>query len=312
MARVALWRRWGESSLGNTAGGPRGDCAEQGFLAGLGAGAVSSGIGQNNSTDSGRPGWRHHAAPLGLGTWTAPSVEGALSLGIGRGVSAARGPGPRCSERARACEGGELGPRHDQFLGTRVGEASNPGPAPFGPWDPDPAFTSQFATCGEGWVVFFGGDARPRREFNPFLQGRGPLGWQRDDFPRLRGEQLFLRLNCGAGLRLCRGKTGPAPLGGPGSQTALVGVRMAPSGLAWTTGDPKREGDPWTHADLACGIGGFTVAAHAVGATTTWACDVNRTAVNAYNAAHGRGHARPAECHPIELRTRWSKHVGRT
>ena len=45
-------------------------------------------------------------------------------------------------------------------------------------------------------------------------------------------------------------------------------------------------------------------------AATTWACDVNRTAVDAYNAAHGRGRTRPAECHPIELRTRWSRHVG--
>ena len=54
------------------------------------------------------------------------------------------------------------------------------------------------------------------------------------------------------------------------------------------------------HADLACGIGGFTVAAQSPGAATTWACDINRTAVDAYNAAHGHIHACPAECHPIE------------
>ena len=64
------------------------------------------------------------------------------------------------------------------------------------------------------------------------------------------------------------------------------------------------------HADLACGIGGFTVAAQSLGAATTWACDINRTAVHAYNAAHSHTHSCPAECHPIEQRARWSKHVG--
>ena len=85
---------------------------------------------------------------------------------------------------------------------------------------------------------------------------------------------------------------------------------MAPSGLAWTTSDPKRTKGPVTHADLACGIGGFTVAAQALGATTNWACDINRTAVDAYNAARSHALARPAECHPIELMTRWSRHGG--
>ena len=98
-------------------------------------------------------------------------------------------------------------------------------------------------------------------------------------------------------------------VGHPGSQAA-VPIRMAPSGLVWTTENPSREKTPWAHADLACGIGGFTVAAQTLGATTTWACDINRTAVDAYNAAHGHVHACPAECHPIEQRARWSKHVG--
>ena len=57
-------------------------------------------------------------------------------------------------------------------------------------------------------------------------------------------------------------------------------------------------------------VGGFTVAAQALGATTTWACDINRTAVEAYNAAHSHARTRPAECHTIELRTRWGRHVG--
>ena len=48
-------------------------------------------------------------------------------------------------------------------------------------------------------------------------------------------------------------------VGHSGSRTAVVKVRMAPPGLAWRTGDPKGEEEPWTHANLVCGIGGFTV-----------------------------------------------------
>ena len=99
-------------------------------------------------------------------------------------------------------------------------------------------------------------------------------------------------------------------VGHPGSLPAVVSIHMAPSGLAWTTSDPKRTKGPVTHADLACGIGGSTVAAQALGVTTTWACDINRTAVDAYNAAHSHAPTQPAECHPIELRTRWSRHGG--
>ena len=58
------------------------------------------------------------------------------------------------------------------------------------------------------------------------------------------------------------------------------------------------------------GIGGFTVAAQVLGATTTWACDINRTAVEAYSAAHSHAFTRPAECHLFELRIRWCRHVG--
>merc|ERR1711906_30518 len=63
------------------------------------------------------------------------------------------GAGPERGPAARAL--GDAGnPRRDRFLGVRVGEASNPGPGPLGPWEPDPAFTSRFATFGEGWVAF--------------------------------------------------------------------------------------------------------------------------------------------------------------
>ena len=50
-------------------------------------------------------------------------------------------------------------------------------------------------------------------------------------------------------------------VGHQGSGMAVIRVRMAPSGLVWRTGCPKDAQEPWTHADLAYGIGGFTVAA---------------------------------------------------
>ena len=96
----------------------------------------------------------------------------------------------------------------------------------------------------------------------------------------------------------------------PGSGAAVVKVHMAPSGLAWRTGDPRGAERPWTHADLACGIGGFTVAAQSLGASTTWACGINREATQAYNVAHAHARTSPGRCHPIELRSQWAHHVG--
>ena len=190
-------------------------------------------------------------------------------------------------------------------------EASNPGPAPLGPWEPDPAFTSQFATFGEGWVALIYLGVLDRDETPPFsFRAGAPLGGRVATFHVLGEGHLFCGLTTGRAY-VCAEARPIMPnwegahefhVGHPGSQAAVVSIRMAPSGLAWTTEDPGRQGRPWTHADLACGIGGFTVAAHALGATTTWACDVNRTAVEAYNAAHSRDRACPAECHPIEQR----------
>ena len=85
---------------------------------------------------------------------------------------------------------------------------------------------------------------------------------------------------------------------------------MAPSGLVWKTGDPKDAQAPWTHADLACGIEGFTVAAQSLGASTVWACDIDREATQAYNAAYAHSAATPARCHPIELRSQWAQLAG--
>lgn len=52
------------------------------------------------------------------------------------------------------------------------------------------------------------------------------------------------------------------------------------------------------------------MAAQSLGASTVWACDVDREATQAYNAAHAHAAAAPARCHPIELRSQWAQHAG--
>ena len=87
-------------------------------------------------------------------------------------------------------------------------------------------------------------------------------------------------------------------------------VHMAPSGLVWKTWRPRGAERPWTRADLACGMGGFTIAAQSLGASATWACDINREATQAYNVAHAHARTSPAKCHPIGLRSQLAQHVG--
>ena len=226
----------------------------------------------------------------------------------------APGPSRVFSKRAHGCgKNGDPRPSHDRFQSTRVGDASNPGPTPLGPWDPDPDHTSRFAIFGEGWVAFVfkglhGHGGGPPLSFC----AAAPLGGRAATL-RVMGEgHLFNGLVVGQAY-VCAEARPVLPrweeahefqVGHPRSQAAVVQIRMAPSGIAWTTGDPERTNGPWTHADLACGISGFTVAARALGATTTWACDINRRAVEANNAAHSHALTRPAECHPIEFRTR--------
>ena len=196
---MALWKPGGESLLANPAGRARGGAAERGFSAGLGAGFGSSGPGKNVGTDSGSPGRRHRAAPLRLGIWTAPSAKDACTPRGGRGDLDSRRPNPECSKRAHACaEESDHSPRHDQFLGIRVGEASNPGPAPLGPWEPDPAFTSQFATFGEGWVVFVYNGLHDR-DGSPTLsfKAAAPLGGRAATFRVLGEGHLFCGLATG-------------------------------------------------------------------------------------------------------------------
>ena len=200
-----------------------------------------------------------------------------------------------------------------------MGEASNPGPGPLGPWEPDPAFTTRFATFGEGWVAFVYLGVPSQREGSDLsFEAGAPRGDRVATFRVLGDGHLFQGLNLGHAY-VCAEARPILPnwegahafhVGHLGAHTAIVPIRMAPSGLVWTTVNPRRGNGPWVHADLACGIGGFTVAAQSLGAATTWACDISRVAVQAYNAAHSHTHSCPAECHPIEHRAQWSKHVG--
>ena len=243
----------GESLLSDPASGPHRGVADWKFPAGRPrAGIGAGGPGRTHETGNWCPGWRHRVAPLEPRSRIAPSVEGAHTPWSGRAENIARGSSPRCSKRAHACaEDGDPGPRHGRFLGTRAGEASNPGPAPLDPWDPDPAFTSLFATFGEGWVVFVFQGLHDRGG-SPTLSFKAvaPLGGRVATFRVLGGDNLFSGLLAGQAY-FCAEARPVLPhwegahefhVGHPGSRTAVVRVRMAPSGLAWTTGDPKREG----------------------------------------------------------------------
>ena len=220
---------------------------------------------------------------------------------------------PKCAEHQR------VRPDHDRFHATRAGEASNPGPAILPPWDPDPEYTSRFGVFGKGWValVFEKPLAHIEAELYAF-RIKGPLGGRFATFNVVKEAHLFRGL-IKVEAYVCADAKPVQPhwegaheflAGQPGSTTVVVPVQMAPSGLAWKTEEPRSKGEPWTNADLACGIRGLTVAAQRLGASTTWACDVNLTAIQAYNAAHNHTRSKPTICYPIELRTHWAKHVG--
>ena len=76
--------------------------------------------------------------------------------------------------------------------------------------------------------------------------------------------------------------------GTPGSRPTVIRVYMAQGRTAWTTGEQPGKKYPWTHADLACGIGGFSVAAARLGGRTVWACDVDPIG-EAHGIRQGRG-----------------------
>ena len=188
------------------------------------------------------------------------------------------------------------------------------------PWQPDPEHTSNLAVFGEGWIVFVflgpieGGGSMPS------FRVRAPSGdrlatffiaGDRDVFSDLRESQAYVCAEARPILPQVL-EDRQFHVGVQGSTTAVVGIRMAPFGLVWRTGLPREARAPWTHADLACGIGGFTVAAGSLGASTVWACDISREAAQAYNVAHAHAATAPARCHPIELRSQWARpHLGR-
>jgi site-specific DNA-cytosine methylase len=90
----------------------------------------------------------------------------------------------------------------------------------------------------------------------------------------------------------------------------VVPIALAPGVEGWTTAPLVAHQGRWAHADLACGIGGFTVAAGRLGAATTWACDLQPEVVSAYNAAHASASGARAQCAGLEDRARWAAHAG--
>ena len=201
----------------------------------------------------------------------------------------------------------------------RVGEASNPGPTIILPrWQPDPDHTANFAVFGEGWVAFvFAGSIVSYGFFHPF-QAKAPREGRPAIFVIAGDGHLFSNFQEGQAYVCAEARpillhwegAHEFHVGHQGFGTAVIKVRMAPSGLVWRTGDPKDAQAPWTHADLACGIGGFTVAAQSFGSSAIWACDIFREATQAYNAAQAHALATPARRQPIELRSQWAQHVG--
>ena len=158
-------------------------------------------------------------------------------------------------------------PSHDRFRGVRIGEASNFGPVTLPPWQPDSDHTANFAIFGEGWVVFvFAGPivscgtmySFPSRA--PWEAGQRPSSsrGRATSFWSLEEGQAYVCAEARPVLPRWEGAH-EFHLGHPGFGAAVVKIRMAPSGLVWRTGDPRDAERPWTHADVACGIGGFTI-----------------------------------------------------
>jgi len=80
--------------------------------------------------------------------------------------------------------------------------------------------------------------------------------------------------------------------------------------MTWTTSRDGAQGAPWTHADLACGIGGFSVAASRLGGTIIWACDIDPTAAWACSRVAQAGQGAMAQAVAIEDKAHWGTHTG--
>ena len=90
---------------------------------------------------------------------------------------------------------------------------------------------------------------------------------------------------------------------------AVIRVRWAEDSSGWTT-EPGTTAEGWTYADLACGVGGFTVAAHQLGGRRIWACDSDYRAVAAFNAAHAGDGGVEARHAAVEDRHTWGRMAG--
>ena len=201
-----------------------------------------------------------------------------------------------------------------------MGEASNPGPgftagpAPSKPGEVDWAQYDGFAPGYAGWVLL----ANPawdegRRSFHASPTGGGPSR----RFTVAANWKLFENLDP-AGHYLAHGVRaigGPESGGGfligaTASEPGLVRIWRQPGGGGWSSREPgDGEGD-WTHADLACGIGGFTVAAAVLSGARRWACDLDPNVARAFNAAHGSDGGGKAAAGPLEDRLRWQEIAG--
>ena len=203
-----------------------------------------------------------------------------------------------------------------------MGEASNPGPnsgeapPPLGPGRVDWSRYDAFAPGYAGWIFL----THPvwddgRRSFHASPSGGGP----RRKFTVAANWGLFDGLDP-EGSYLAHGVRahgGPGPAGGfligaTESEPGIVRVWCLEGGGGWVTRKPGsgEGGEAWAHADLACGIGGFTVAAGAIRGTRQWACDLDPEVAGAFNAAHGQDGGALAAASPLEDRRRWHEIAG--
>ena len=114
------------------------------------------------------------------------------------------------------------------------------------------------------------------------------------------------------GVRVVFGRDGRrhASIDGTATGPAAMGAfpaRRAVGGHGWIgMRDIPNEGN-WTHADLACGMGGFTWGARALGGRLVAACDIEPAAVQAFNAAHFATSGIAAEVQCLRDRKWWRK-----
>ena len=210
--------------------------------------------------------------------------------------------------------GGQPGGRPLHPLrGVRVGEASHPGPGVRNAWQPgviDDRVLSHYLRFANGWVLATVqwrstnlstvGLKPPKGETLALVDLSTDISVERPIRPGIT-YAIF-------GLSKAPGSTADLFVFSRrgGVKAVLVEVRLEEHAGKWVTPPNRPRGQgAWTYADLACGIGGFSVAAHALGGTRIYACDTSQVAVEAFNAAHlGNGQAR-ARVAPLQERATW-------